>query len=185
MLVIGPDGSSKGVMPTSQALTEAKRLGLDLVEISPTARPPVCKILDYGKYKYETSKRDKEAKKGNVTSNKVKELKFHINIDGHDYDTKMRHAEEFLMKGMKVKMMMVFRGREMQHKNIGHQLVKKIQEDLKEVGLADSVPKLVGRNINLMLTPLPAKKRVRKFTKEAEDSSEENSGNLEQSQEKS
>ena len=133
------------------------------MEISPKARPPVCKILDYGKFRYEMSKKDKEARKANNAA-KVKELKFHINIDEHDYMTKLRHAEDFLFRGMKAKLMMVFRGREMQHQNLGREVVVRIRRDLEHVGVADAEPKLVGRNINLMLTPLPIKKRVRKYT---------------------
>lgn len=163
MLVIGPDGQSLGVISVNDALAHARRAGLDLVEISPKARPPVCKILDYGKFRYEMSKKDKEARKANNAA-KVKELKFHINIDEHDYMTKMRHAEDFLFRGMKAKLMMVFRGREMQHQNLGREVVTRIRKDLEHVGVADAEPKLVGRNINLMLTPLPVKKRVRKYT---------------------
>jgi translation initiation factor IF-3 len=147
------------------------------VEISPKARPPVCKILDYGKFRYEMSKKDKETRKANNAA-KVKELKFHINIDEHDYMTKMRHAEDFLFRGMKAKLMMVFRGREMQHQGLGRDVVDRIRRDLEHVGVADAEPKLVGRNINLMLTPLPVKKRVRKYTDdsieyEGEDATEE------------
>jgi translation initiation factor IF-3 len=157
-----------------QALAEARRSGLDLVEVSPKARPPVCKILDYGKYRYELAKKDKEARKQNSAA-KVKELKFHVNIEGHDYETKLRNAEQFLFKGMKAKMMLVFRGREMQHKDLGQALVAKIRKDLEHVGVADAEPKLIGRNINLMLTPLPQRKRTRKFTKETDEDFEDDS----------
>ncbi|MDD5261590.1 MAG: translation initiation factor IF-3 [Methylacidiphilales bacterium] len=167
VLVIGPDGHSLGLMEVSTALIQARKHNLDLVEVSPKARPPVCKILDYGKYRYELSKRDKEARKQNAAA-KVKELKFHVNIDGHDYDTKLRHAETFLFRGMKAKCMLVFRGREMQHQDLGKELVARIRKDLEHVGLADAEPKLIGRNINLMLTPLPLNKRARKFTKESD-----------------
>ncbi|MDZ4788023.1 MAG: translation initiation factor IF-3 [Blastochloris sp.] len=188
LLVIGPDGASLGIIPVNDALAHARRAGMDLVEISPKARPPVCKILDYGKFRYEMSKKDKEARKQNNAA-KVKELKFHINIDEHDYMTKMRHAEDFLFRGMKAKLMMVFRGREMQHQDLGKTVVARIRKDLEHVGIADAEPKLVGRNINLMLTPVPLKKRVRKYTDdsieyegddateeggESEDSGEEN-----------
>lgn len=135
-----------------------------MVEISPRARPPVCKILEYGKYKYELSKREKDKKPSG--SNKTKELKFHLNIDEHDYIVKMRHAESFLLKGMKVKLMMVLRGREMMKKDWAQQRVEQIRKDLEHVAVADNQPKLVGRNINLMLTPLPANKRQRRFTEE-------------------
>lgn len=167
MLVIDPEGKSLGVIPTSEALNAARRYGLDLVEVSPSAQPPVCKILDYGKFRYEMAKKDKDAKK-NTAATKVKELKFHINIDEHDYNVKMRHAEQFMFKGMKVKLLMVFRGREMMHKDIGVKLMAKIRQDLSHVGVADAEPKLIGKSINMMLTPLPIRKRVRKFTQENE-----------------
>lgn len=154
-------------MGTAEAISAARRAGLDLVEVSPNANPPVCKILDFGKYRYELSKKDRESKK-NTAATKVKELKFHINIDEHDYMVKMRHAEDFMMKGMKVKIAMVFRGREMMHQEIGHKLVKRIIEDLLHVGSADNTPKLIGKAINIMLTPHPIRKRVRKYTVEDE-----------------
>jgi len=154
-----------GIMEVGPALLLARKHNLDLVEVSPKARPPVCKILDYGKYRYEMSKKDKESRK-QVLAAKVKELKFHVNIEEHDYMTKLRHAETFLFKGMKAKMVLAFRGREMQHQELGKQLVARIREDLQHVSVADAEPKLIGRNINLMLTPLPLNKRVRKFTNE-------------------
>jgi len=170
VMAVGPKGESLGVMPTQKALEIARHNGLDLVEISPKARPPVCKILEYGKFKYELAKREKE-KKASPAINKVKELKFHLNIDEHDYLVKMKHAEQFLLKGMKVKLMMVLRGREMMRKVWAEKRVGEIQKDLEHVAIADNQPKLVGRNINLMLTPLPANKRKTRFTSEdAEDS---------------
>jgi translation initiation factor IF-3 len=180
VLVIDPSGKPLGVLAVPEAITAARSHGLDLVEVSPNATPPVCKILDFGKYRYEMAKRDKEAKK-NTTSSKVKELKFHMNIDAHDYLTKLRNAEAFMWKGMKVKLLMVFRGREMMHKEIGATLMVKIRADLSHIGLADAEPKLIGKSINMMLTPLPVRKRVRKFTREddkdeaEDDSAEENS----------
>ena len=135
--------------------------------MAPNARPPVCKILDYGKFRYEMAKRDREAKKHNLSA-RVKELKFHLNTDTHDYMVKMRHAEDFMIKGMKVKLMLVLRGREMIRKDDARALAFKIIADLGHVASADNDPKLVGRNINLMLTPLPEKKRVRKYTVENE-----------------
>ncbi len=174
VLAIGPDGQSLGVIDVHRALAEARRHGLDLVEVSPKARPPVCKILDYGKYRYELAKKDKEARKQNSAA-KVKELKFHVNIEEHDYSTKLRNAEQFLFKGMKAKLMLVFRGREMQHQELGRELVARIRKDLEHVGVADAEPKLVGRNINLMLTPLPLRKRARKFTKETDEDFDDDS----------
>lgn len=164
-MVIGPDSKPLGVMTLTEALAAARRMGHDLVEISPNATPPVCKILDYGKYRYELSKKDREARK-NTSATKVKELKFHINIDEHDYQVKMRHAEQFMLKGMKVKLLMIFRGREMMHQDIGVNLMKRIRADLIHIGAADAEPKLIGKSINMMLTPNPVQKRVRKWTRE-------------------
>jgi translation initiation factor IF-3 len=166
-MTIGPDGQPLGVLQLSDALGKARQYGLDLVEVAPNARPPVCKILDYGKFKYEVAKRERETKKQNLSA-KVKELKFHLNTDTHDYMVKMRHAEDFLYKGMKVKAMLVLRGREMLRKEDGRVMAVKIVADLAHVAAADNDPKLVGRNINMMLTPLPVKKRVRKYTVEDE-----------------
>jgi translation initiation factor IF-3 len=165
VMTIGPEGQPLGILQLSDALAKARQFGLDLVEIAPNARPPVCKILDYGKFKYEIAKRERETKKQNLSA-KVKELKFHLNTDTHDYMVKMRHAEDFLFKGMKVKAMLVLRGREMLRKEDGRVLAVKIVGDLAHVAAADNDPKLVGRNINMMLTPLPVKKRVRKYTVE-------------------
>lgn len=172
VLVISPDGQSLGVLAIQDALYRAKQFGLDLVEISPTANPPVCKILDYGKFRYENAKRDKESKKHNV-ADKLKELKFRINIEDHDYWVKIRRAEHFLFKGIKVKIVLFFRGREMQRKQVGEELVRKIRQELAHVGIADTEPKLVGKCINMMLTPLPANKRIRKHTHENEVIEEE------------
>jgi translation initiation factor IF-3 len=166
-MTIGPDGQPLGVLPLSDALNKARQYGLDLVEVAPNARPPVCKILDYGKFKYEAAKRERESKKHNLAA-KVKELKFHINTDTHDYMVKMRHAEDFLFKGMKVKAVLVLRGREMLRKDDGRSMALKIITDLAHVATADNDPKLVGKNFNIMLTPLPVKKRVRKYTVEDE-----------------
>jgi translation initiation factor IF-3 len=160
--LIGPDGSQIGIVSSRDALAKAKQLGLDLVEISPSARPPVCRILDYGKYKYEQSKKQKDNK---TTTTKLKELKFRLNIDQHDYETKLRRAEAFLGKGNKVKISLMFRGREMEHKDIGFEVIKRAIADLEGMGSVDSEPKLVGRNITLTLSPLAANKRKYKFLK--------------------
>lgn len=167
-MVIAPNGTSLGTLSIQEALGEARKHDLDLVEVSPNARPPVCKILDFGKFRYEVAKREKDSRKHNVAG-KVKELKFHINIDEHDYLVKLRKAEAFMLRGMKVKISMMFRGREMQHQQMGRNLIMRIQNDLAHVGLPDAEPKLIGKNINVMLTPLPTKKRVKKFTIEEEE----------------
>ncbi len=172
MLVIDPDGKPLGVLSLGEAITTARRHGLDLVEVAGNANPPVCKIVDYGKYRYEQAKKDRDSKKG-VTAQKVKELKFHINIDQHDYDTKLRHAEQFMFKGMRVKFLLVMRGREMIHKDLGEQLIRRVRDDMVHIGVPDAEPKLIGKTITMMLTPLPAQKRVRKFTQENDEELEE------------
>jgi len=159
--VIGHDGKQIGIIPTKEAVEMAKQLGLDLVEVSPTARPPVCRILDFGKFMYEQSKKTKDASKS--ASTKVKEIKFRINIDQHDYETKIRHAEEFLDRGNKVKLTLSMRGRELERKELAFDVVKRSIDDLSGMGTHDNEPKLVGRNIIVMVTPLPAKKRKPKF----------------------
>ena len=161
-------------MGLAEAMTEARKRGLDLVEVNPASNPPVCKILDFGKFKYNLEKKEKDAKK-HSTSTKLKELNFHMNIDEHDYGVKMRHAEEFMWKGMKVKLQLKFRGREMMHQDIGMNLIRRMRADLAGIGLADTEPKLIGKSINLMLSPLPARKRVRKFSEEDEPAQEEES----------
>ena len=161
--VIGPDGNQLGVMHPKEALTIAKRAGLDLVEVSATARPPVCRILDYGKYQYEQSKKQKESKS---SSQKIKEIKLRVRIDTHDYMTKIRRAEEFLDKGNKLKVTLQFRGREMEHKDLGFEKVKQAVTDLGHIGTADMEPKLVGRSVSVVMSPLPEGKRHMKYHEE-------------------
>lgn len=156
--MIGPDGRQVGVMKTKEALDLAKQAGLDLLEVSPNARPPVCRILDYGKYQYEQSKREKDSKKHQASS-KLKEVKFRVRIEEHDYITKLRRAENFLSHGSKLKITLMFRGREMQHQDLGFQVVKRAIKDLEHIATADNQPKLVGRNITMTMSPLPANKR--------------------------
>jgi translation initiation factor IF-3 len=161
-------------MGLAEAMTEARKLGLDLVEVNPAANPPVCKILNFGKYKYNLDKKEKDTKK-NSTASKLKELTFHMNIAEHDYEMKIRHAEEFMWKGMKVKMGLKLRGREMMHQDLALKLVRRMRDDLSTMGVADSEPKLIGKSINLMLSPLPVRKRVRRFSAEDEPAQEEES----------
>ncbi len=163
VFVIGADGKPAGTMATADALALAKRDGLDLVEISPNANPPVCRITDYGKFRYEQAKKEKDSKKhGGAT--KVKEMQFHVNIDPHDYGIKMRRAEGFMWKGMKVKFSLYLRGRENLHKDLAVILMNKVRTDLLHIGVADQDPKLVGKSISMMLAPLPLQKRSRRFT---------------------
>jgi translation initiation factor IF-3 len=153
-------------MKIQDALRRAQSLGLDLVEVAPNANPPVCKIVDFGKYRYDLSKQDKERKPG---GSKLKEIKFRVNIDPHDYMIKVRHAEQFLDKGNKVKFQLQFRGREMSHKELGDQLMRRLKEDLSTMGQVEMEPKLMGKSINMTMSPLPVNKRKRKFTVEDEE----------------
>ncbi len=165
-MIVASTGQQLGVMKIQDALRAAHQFGLDLVEVAPQAVPPVCRIVDFGKFKYELAKHDKD-KKHNAAS-RMKEIKFRVNIGTHDYDTKMRHAEEFLEKGNKVRCLLQFRGREMAHKEIGMELIKRIEKNLETMGHPESDAKLMGRNIILTLVPLPAGKRKRHFFSDLE-----------------
>src|SRR5256714_12479354 len=152
-------------MNLSAALRKAQSFGLDLSEVAPTANPPVCKIVDFGKFRYDISKQEKDKK---TTGTKLKEIKFRVNIDEHDYLTKIRHGEEFLDRGNKVRVQLQFRGREMAHQEFGMQLVQKVRDDLSSMSQVEMDPKITGRNITMTLAPLPANRRKRKFTAEPE-----------------
>ena len=141
-------------MTPARAMELAEQVELDLVEISPNASPPVCKIMDFGKFKYEQQKRESEARK-NQKIIEVKEVKFRPNTDHHDYDVKMRNVEKFLDKGDKVKVTLRFRGREMAHQNLGRELLERVAEDTKEMGKVESMPKMEGRQMIMMIGPLP------------------------------
>lgn len=165
--LIGSDGKQIGVVSRDEALSAAKKIGLDLVEISASARPPVCRILDFGKYMYEQSKKQKETKAKAGSTSKIKEVKFRVRTEEHDYLTKLRHGEEFLYKGNKLKMSLMFRGRENEHKNLGIEVLAKAAKDLNHVGAADGDPKLSGRHVNLIMSPLPSSKRKLKYNDES------------------
>lgn len=169
--LIGSDGQQIGIVNTSDALTMAKREGLDLVEISPTAKPPVCRILDYGKFLYEEEKREKANKKTKVQ--KLKEVKFRVGIDSHDYQTKIRHAEMFLYNGNKVKLTLAFRGREMERTDLGFEVVRKAIADLAHMGTADMAPKLSGKSISITFSPVIESKRKLKYSTERTEIEEE------------
>ncbi|MBB04985.1 MAG: translation initiation factor IF-3 [Pseudooceanicola sp.] len=152
--LIGAEGENLGVVTPARAMELAEQVELDLVEISPNASPPVCKIMDFGKFKYEQQKRESEARK-NQKIIEVKEVKFRPNTDHHDYDVKMRNVEKFLAKGDKVKVTLRFRGREMAHQNLGRELLERVAEDTKEMGKVESMPKMEGRQMIMMIGPLP------------------------------
>ncbi len=147
-------------MKLSDALRRAQTLGLDLVEIAPTANPPVCKIVDFGKFRYDISKQEKDRK---PSGTRLKEIKFRVNIDEHDYLTKIRHGEEFLDRGNKVRVQLQFRGREMAHQEFGMQLMHRVRDDLSGMSQVEMDPKITGRNITMTLSPLPANRRKRRF----------------------
>lgn len=157
MRLIGPDGNMLGVVPTREAMKAAQQVGLDLVEISPNANPPVCRIMDFGKHKYDLDKKKKEAKKKQSVV-KVKEVKYHANVEEHDYQTKLRHMRDFLEEGNRVKCTLWFRGRENSHHEIGFELYERIKVDIADVAFCEQEPKLAGRNLSMLLSPGKKKK---------------------------
>lgn len=150
--LIGSDGKQVGLVDTEKALQMAKDEGLDLVEVVAKAEPPVCKLVDYGKFRYDQTKRKKESKKL-LHQVKVKEIKFKPNIDAHDLEFKLKKAKDFLQKGDKVRVSCTFRGREMLHKDVGHKVFEKVCDELKEFGTAESTPKLMGRTLSTVIAP--------------------------------
>ena len=168
--VIGPDGSQLGVMSSAEALATARRHGLDLLEVSPNTEPPVCRILDYGKYQYEEAKKQKSSK---ASAAKLKEIKLRPRVDRHDYEFKIRNAERFLFSGNKLKVTMMLRGREMEFKDVAFEIINRAIADLSHMGHADSEPKLMGRNISLTMSPVPQAQRKLKYSGEEEEIQEE------------
>ena len=154
--VIGDDGQQVGVLAVREALTLAQSRGLDLVEVSPTARPPVCRIMDYGKFKYEQNRRARKAKKKQHQM-QLKEIKMRPKIEEHDYGFKLNHAREFLSSRDKVKITITFRGREIAHQEIGHKLIQRAILALAEVSTVESPPRSEGRTLTAVLMPKPAK----------------------------
>lgn len=157
--VVADDGKQLGVLPISQALKLAMEQGMDLVEVAAEAKPPVCRIVDFGKFRYEQAKKHKGDGKQSVAS-KVKELKFHVNIGEHDYSIKLKHASEFLQKGMRVKVSLYFRGREMAYQEFGTQLINRVLGDVAEFAHCDAPPRLLGKNLHVLLIPGKAKHKA-------------------------
>ncbi len=153
MRLVDADGNMVGVVPIEKALADADSAGLDLVEVSPNAEPPVCKILDYGKYKYEDQKRRAEARKKQKTID-VKEIKMRPGIDSHDYDVKMRAMRRFLDEGDKVKVTLRFRGREMAHQELGLKVLHRVRDDIEELGKIEQTPKMEGRQMIMVVAPV-------------------------------
>jgi translation initiation factor IF-3 len=176
--VIDLDKKQLGVLSLGEAITLARSKGVDLVEIAPNATPPVCRLVDFGKYRYEQAKQEKEARK-HQHANKVKEVQLSPNIDPHDFAVKLQHAVNFLCEDMKVKITLRFRGREMAHKEFGFQQVEKFIASLTLFGHPDAPAKLIGKGINVMLSPLPRAKRAknpRQAERDAELAAEREAG---------
>ncbi len=150
--VITEDGEQVGILTLREALAKAEEMGLDLVEIAPTAKPPVAKIIDYGKFRYALAKKEKDSKKAQVQI-KVKEIKLKPNIDTHDFETKLKHARDFISKGNKVRITMMFRGREMLHLNLGQSVINQFCEELADIATVESTPRLMGRSMTTVLAP--------------------------------
>ena len=151
--VIGPDGEQSGIMSSDNALRTAYDKGLDLILISPNAQPPVCRIADYGRYRYEQEKREKEAKKKqNIIE--VKEVQLSCRIETHDFETKVKHAMRFLGEGNKVKVVLRFRGREMSHQEIGKEILERFREAVSESGTVDKAPNLEGKLMTMIVNPI-------------------------------
>ncbi|MCZ6635825.1 MAG: translation initiation factor IF-3 [bacterium] len=152
--LIGADGEQVGVIETTRALEMAQEAELDLVEVAPNARPPVCRIMDYGKYRYEQSKK---AKRNRQPAGQLKEIKLTVRISDHDYQFKMRHAEKFLGQRHKVRIAVEFRGREMAHRELGRELLQRVEEDLQDAGAVETPMKDEGRNVVLIMAPKSSK----------------------------
>ncbi len=157
---IGVDGQQLGVITLADAINQARAHGVDLVEIAPNATPPVCRMVDFGKYRYEMAKKEKESKK-HQHANKVKEIQLSPGIDPHDFGVKLTRAIDFLCEDMKVKVTLKFRGREMAHKEFGFLQINKFIKETELFAHPDFEPKLIGKGINLMLSPLPRNKRAK------------------------
>ena len=150
--VLAENGEQIGIMTLRDALARAESVGLDLVEIAPTAKPPVAKIIDYGKFRYLQQKKEKDSKKSQVQI-KVKEIKIKPNIDTHDFETKLKHAREFLVKGNKVRIVCMFRGREMLYISLGDKVVKQFCQKLSDIATVEASPKMMGRTMTTVLAP--------------------------------
>jgi translation initiation factor IF-3 len=154
--VVTEDGEQLGVMDTRDAIRTARERGLDLVEVAPTAQPPVCRIIDYGKFQYEQKKKAHEAKKKQVTIT-VKEVKFRPSVDDHDYNYRVKHAREWLTEGDKVRAAIAFRGREMAHRELGAKILQRLMQDLGDIADIEVAPKMEGYQMFTILTPKKAK----------------------------
>ncbi|MQA24400.1 MAG: translation initiation factor IF-3 [Micromonosporaceae bacterium] len=164
--LVGPEGEQVGIVSIDQALKLAQDVDLDLVEVAPTARPPVCKLMDYGKFKYEAALKAREARK-NQQQTVIKEMKLRPKIDQHDYETKKGHVVRFLKGGDKVKVTIMFRGREQSRPELGFRLLSKLADEVAELGFVESRPRQDGRNMIMVLAPHRSAKAAREATREA------------------
>ena len=165
--LIGPAGEQVGVVPIDQALRMAREADLDLVEVAPEASPPVCKVMDYGKFKYEAAQKVREARKNQVNT-VLKTVRFGLKIDDHDYNTKVSQVRKFLKAGDKVKVMVVFRGREQSRPEMGVNLLRKLADEVTEFGTVESNPSIDGRNMVMVIGPLKNKAEARAEAKKAQ-----------------
>lgn len=157
---MGPEGEQVGVVRVADALRLAEEAGLDLVEVAPNARPPVAKLMDFGKYKYELAQKARESRR-NQANTVLKEIRFRLKIDDHDYETKKGHVERFLGGGDKVKVMIMFRGREQSRPEMGIRLLERLAEDVAELGVVESKPRQDGRNMTMVLAPTRKKSEAK------------------------
>ncbi|WP_040316407.1 translation initiation factor IF-3 [Gleimia europaea] len=158
--LVGPEGEQVGVVRVADALRLAEEAGLDLVEVAPNARPPVAKLMDFGKYKYELAQKARESRR-NQANTVLKEIRFRLKIDDHDYETKKGHVERFLNGGDKVKVMIMFRGREQSRPEMGIRLLERLAEDVAELGVVESKPRQDGRNMTMVLAPTRKKSEAK------------------------
>lgn len=168
--VIGAEGEQLGILQRNEAIAMAREIGCDLVEVSSNATPPVCRIMDYGKFKYDQAIKAKQARK-NQSKIETKEMKFRPKIDVGDYTTKKKHVLRFLSAGNKVKITIMFRGREMAHPEQGLTILERLADDLKDIAVIESQPKMEGRNMHMLIAPLPASMAAKK--KKANDKKDE------------
>ena len=166
--LVGPNGETVGIVATNDALRLAQEADLDLVEVAPMARPPVCKLMDYGKFKYENAQKAREARR-NQTNTVIKEMKLRPKIDAHDYETKKGHVVRFLNQGDKVKITIMFRGREQHRPELGFRLLQRLAEDVSDLGFVESSPKQDGRNMTMVLGPHKKKAEAKAEAKAAKE----------------
>jgi translation initiation factor IF-3 len=167
--LIDQNGEQVGIIPTNEALNRARNAGLDLVEVSPNSKPPVCRIMDYGKFKYEQSKKERQAKKKQHTV-QLRAMRYRPKTDEHDYQFKTRHVREFLLQGSKVKVFVMFSGREMAHTELGYKIINRVTEELSDIATVGQEPKMEGRHLSMIL--FPDLKAIKNIAKEKEKEKE-------------